>query len=340
MRAVVTQAKGVMELADLPEPGEPGTGEVVIRPEAVGICGSDFHFFLGELGTDFPRIQGHEVGGTIEAVGDACEKGLRAGDRVALHPLSSCGECYPCRVGRGNACDNFSLVGIHEDGGLQELLVLPERQVFPTQESKPAVAALAEPLSIAVRTVRRAQIEAREKVVVLGAGPIGQAVCLLARDRGASVLLIDPVKGRLDLGMGMGAEVLQWRDRDEVVDLAREWSGGEGPGVTVDATGAPDAIRATVDMAASAGRVVIVGMSHHEVPLRIFSFTEKELDVLGVSCCQGDEFADAVAFVEEHSALVERMITHEFPLERAPEALEWAMEHPTEAMKVVIEQEV
>jgi threonine dehydrogenase-like Zn-dependent dehydrogenase len=340
MRAVVTQAKGVMELADLPEPGEPGTGEVVIRPEAVGICGSDFHFFLGELGTDFPRIQGHEVGGTIEAVGDGCEKGLRAGDRVALHPLSSCGECYPCRVGRGNACDNFSLVGIHEDGGLQELLVLPERQVFPTQESKPAVAALAEPLSIAVRTVRRAQIEAGEKVVVLGAGPIGQAVCLLARDRGASVLLIDPVKGRLDLGTGMGAEVLQWTDRDEVVDLAREWSGGEGPGVTVDATGAPDAIRATVDMAASAGRVVIVGMSHHEVPLRVFSFTEKELDVLGVSCCQGDEFADAVAFVEEHSALVERMITHEFPLERAPEALEWAMDHPTEAMKVVIEQEV
>ena len=340
MRAVVTQAKGVMELADLPEPGEPGTGEVVIRPEAVGICGSDFHFFLGELGTDFPRIQGHEVGGTIEAVGDGCEKGLRAGDRVALHPLSSCGECYPCRVGRGNVCDNFSLVGIHEDGGLQELLVLPERQVFPAQESKAAVAALAEPLSIAVRSVKRARIEAGENVVVLGAGPIGQAVCLLARDRDASVLLIDPVKGRLDLGTGMGAEVLQWTDRDEVVDLAREWSGGEGPGVTVDATGAPDAIRATVDMAASAGRVVIVGMSHHEVPLRVFSFTEKELDVLGVSCCQGDEFADAVAFVEEHSALVERMITHEFPLERAPEALEWAMEHPTEAMKVVIEQEV
>jgi threonine dehydrogenase-like Zn-dependent dehydrogenase len=340
MRAAVTQGKGVMELADLPEPGEPAAGQVVIRPQAVGICGSDFHFFLGELGTDFPRIQGHEVGGTIEAVGADCEKGLRAGDRVALHPLSSCGECYPCRVGRGNVCDNFSLVGIHEDGGLQELLALPERQVFPTSESKPAVAALAEPLSIAVRTVRRARIEAGERVVVLGAGPIGQAVCLLARDRGASVLLIDPVKGRLELGTGMGAEVLQWSDRDEVVALAREWSGGEGAGVTVDATGAPDAIRATVDIAASAGRVVIVGMSHHEVPLRVFSFTEKELDVLGVSCCQGDEFADAVAFVEEHSALVERLITHEFPLERAPEALEWAMEHPTEAMKVVIEQEV
>jgi threonine dehydrogenase-like Zn-dependent dehydrogenase len=340
MRAAVTQAKGVMELVDVPEPGEPAAGEVVIRPEAVGICGSDFHFFLGELGSDFPRIQGHEVAGTIEAVGPDCAKGLGVGDRVALHPLSSCGDCYPCRVGRGNVCDNFSLVGIHEDGGLQERLRLPEEQVFPTKEAKPAVAAFAEPLSIAVRSVRRARIEAGEKVAVLGAGPIGQAVCLLARDLDASVLLIDPVRGRLELGEGMGAEVVQWTDRDEVVDLAREWSGGEGPQVTVDATGAPDAIRGAVDMAASAGRVVIVGLSYHEVPLRVFSFTEKELDVLGVSCCQGDEFGEAVAFVEANSSHVERLITHEFPLERAPQALEWAMEHPTEAMKVVIEQEV
>jgi threonine dehydrogenase-like Zn-dependent dehydrogenase len=340
MRAVVTRAKGVMELADVPETGEPGPGQVVVRPEAVGICGSDFHFFLGELGSQFPRIQGHEVAGTIEALGPDCAKGLGVGDRVALHPLSSCGSCYPCRVGRGNVCDNFSLVGIHEDGGLQERLRLPEDQVFLTKEPKPAVAAFAEPVSIAVRTVRRAGIEAGEKVAVLGAGPIGQAVCLLARDLGASVLLIDPVGGRLELGEGIGAEVLRWSDREEVVYLTREWSGGEGPEVTVDATGAPDAVRAAVDMAASAGRVVIVGMSHHEVPLRVFSFTEKELDVLGVSCCQGDEFAEAVAFVEAHSAQVERLITHEFPLERAPEALEWAMEHPTEAMKVVIEQEV
>jgi L-gulonate 5-dehydrogenase len=340
MRAVITQEKGVMKVAERPEPGEPGTGQVVLRPQAVGICGSDFHLCRGELGPLFPRVQGHEVGGTIEAVGPGCAKGLAAGDQVALHPLSSCGRCYPCRVGRGNVCDNFSLVGIHEDGGLQELLVLPEEQVFPTSETKPALAALVEPISIAVRAVRRAGIEEGERVVVLGAGPIGQAICLLARDRGAAVLLVDPVRGRLELGEGMGAEVLPWSERETVVEQAREWSGGEGPEVTVDATGAPDAIRATVDMAASAGRVVIVGMSHHEVPLRVFSFTEKELDVLGVSCCQGGEFSDAVAFVERNSSLVERLITHRFPLEKAPEALEWAMEHPTEAMKVVIEQEV
>jgi threonine dehydrogenase-like Zn-dependent dehydrogenase len=336
MKAVVTRAKGRMEVAEMPEPGEPAPGEVLVRPRAVGICGSDFHYFLGELG-EFPRIQGHEVGATVEAVGPECSKPLAEGESVSLHPLSHCGRCYPCRIGRTNVCDNFSLIGIHEDGGLQELLRLPEELVFPTSERRPAVAALAEPLSIAVRTVHRARIEPGERVVVLGAGPIGQATSLLALERGASVLLVDPVRRRLELGEGLGAETLAWTDRDDVVAYAREWSGGEGPPVVVDATGAPDAIRAMVDMAASAARVVVVGMSHHEVPLRVFSFTEKELDVLGVSCCQGDEFGEAVAFVERHADRVERLITQEFPLERAPEALRWAMEHPADAMKVVIE---
>jgi threonine dehydrogenase-like Zn-dependent dehydrogenase len=336
MKAVVTRAKGRMELSDLPEPGEPGPGEVIVRPQAVGICGSDFHFLQGELG-EFPRIQGHEVGATVEAVGPECSRPVAAGDSVALHPLTYCGQCYPCRIGRTNVCDNFSLIGIHEDGGLQELLRLPQELVFPTSERRPAVAALAEPLSIAVRTAHRARIEAGERVVVLGAGPIGQATSLLALERGASVLLVDPVRGRLDIGEALGAETLAWTDRDEVVAYAREWSGGEGPPVVVDATGAPDAIRAMVDMAASAARVLVVGMSHHEVPLRVFSFTEKELDVLGVSCCRGDEFGEAVAFVERHADRVERLITQEFPLERTPEALAWAMEHPAEAMKVVIQ---
>ena len=103
-----------------------------------------------------------------------------------------------------------------------------------------------------------------------------------------------------------------------------------------DATGAPDAIRAGSRRRSPPAALMIVGMSHHDVPLRVFGFVDKELDVLGVSCCQGDEFAEAVAFVERNGDELERLITQEFPLERAPEALRWAMEHPAEAMKVVI----
>jgi threonine dehydrogenase-like Zn-dependent dehydrogenase len=340
MRAAVTRGKGIIELADVEPPGEPGPGEVIVRPQAVGICGSDFHFYLGELGTgdgsEFPRIQGHEVGAVVEAVGSDCERGLTPGDSVALHPLSACGRCYPCRIGRYNVCDNFSLLGIHSDGGLQEKLRLPESRVFPTTESRPAVAALAEPLSIAVRTVNRAHIEPGEHVAILGAGPIGQAVGLLAAERGGRILMVDRLESRLALGSAMGAEVLRWITPEDVTELMREWSGGEGPEVVVDATGAPDAIRAGMEAVVSAGRLVLVGISHHEVSLRAFAFVDKELDVLGVSCCKGDEFGEAVAFVERHGDRLESLVTQEFPLERAPEALRWAMEHPADSMKVVI----
>ncbi|MEA2418663.1 MAG: L-gulonate 5-dehydrogenase [Thermoleophilaceae bacterium] len=336
MRAVVTRGQGVMELADLPEPGEPGPGEVLVRPQAVGICGSDFHFLLGELGdgSEFPRIQGHEVGATVESVGSDCRRGLRSGDSVALHPLSYCGKCYPCRIGRTNVCDNFSLIGIHEDGGFQELLRMPEQLVFPTSERRPAVAALAEPLSIAVHAITRSRLEAGEHVVIFGAGPIGQAICLLAREREAPVLMIDPQLSRLEIGAGFGAETMPWTD--DVVERAREWSGGEGAEVVFDATGAPEAIRAGFEAAVSAGRLVMVGMSHHDVPLRVFGFVDKELDVLGVSCAKEEEFGDAVAFVERNGDRLENLITQQFPLERASEALRWAMDHPSEAMKVVI----
>ena len=329
-----------MEVLDVPEPPPPGPGEVIVHPDAVGICGSDFHFLAGELQifdeSPFPRIQGHEFTGTVEQIGPGGSSRISTGDRVAIMPISSCGECYPCQVGRGNVCDNFSLIGIHTDGGLQERIRVPESQVFPIAAEQPAVAALAEPVSIAVRSIHRSGISEGERVVILGAGPIGQAVHLLAHERGATTLLVDRVQSRLDFGVANGAEPLVWEDRDQVVGACREWSGGEGPPLVFDATGAPDPIRAAVDMAASAGRVVVVGMSGEEVPLRIGTFTEKEIDMLGVSCCGSDEFAEAVSFVERNREPLERLISRRFPLEEAPEAVGYAMENPGEVMKVVI----
>jgi L-gulonate 5-dehydrogenase len=328
-----------MEVVDVPEPPEPGPGQVVVGSMAVGICGSDYHFFSGHLteeagGGRFPRIQGHEVAGKVVAAGAGSE--LEPGRPVALHPLSSCGHCYPCRAGRPNTCDNFQLIGIHVDGGLQELLVMPEEQVVPIAHDDPAIGAMAEPISIGVRAVRRARIEPGEHVVVLGAGPIGQSICLLARERGAEVMVVDPQESRLGLSREMGAEGLVWSTSEDVVERAREWAGGEGVPVAMDATGVSQAVRAAVDMAASAGRVVQVGMSGDEVSLRVGSFTEKELDMLGVCCCGGGDFAEAVAAVERNADTVRKLISHEFELERAPEAIDFAMSNPSEVMKVVI----
>jgi L-gulonate 5-dehydrogenase len=342
VRAAVTERVGAMTVIQRPEPGDPSPVEVLVRPEAVGICGSDYHFFAGELsdaagGSQFPRVQGHEVAGTVVAAGARCPPELEVGRRVAVWPLRACGECYPCSIGRPNTCDRFELIGIHTDGGLQELLALPHEQVFPVDAGDPAVAAMAEPVSIAVRALARARLSAGERVVVLGAGPIGQCLCLLALERGADVLVVDVLEPRLEISRELGAEVLLWRSREETVARAREWAGASGPPVAIDATGAPEAVQAMVDMVASAGRAVQVGMSTAEVPLRIGSLTEKELDLLGVSCCGAGDFAEAVAAVERNGPALARLISHRFPLTRAPEALSFAMENSGEVMKVVIE---
>jgi L-gulonate 5-dehydrogenase len=341
MRAAVTEGVGAMAMLDRPEPAAPGPGQVVVAPGAVGICGSDYHFFAGELsdaagGSQFPRVQGHEIGATVVGVGPGGSEELQVGQRVALWPLRACGRCYPCSVGRPNTCDNFELIGIHVDGGLQEQLIVPASQVFGIGVDDPAVAALAEPVSIAVRAVNRARVQAGERVVVLGAGPIGQCICLVARERGAEVLVVDLQESRLGLSRDLGADTLVWTSPSDVLSRVRGWSGPAGPPVAIDATGAPAAVRAMVDMVASAGRAVQVGMSGEEVTLRIGSLTEKELDLLGVSVCTADEFGEAVAVVERNGAVLERLISHRFALERAPEAIRFAMENPTKVMKVVI----
>jgi threonine dehydrogenase-like Zn-dependent dehydrogenase len=341
MRAAVTEGRRAMRVVDMPEPSAPGPAEVLVRPEAVGLCGSDFHYFLGDLGdavgTDlYPRVQGHEFAGVVEAVGPDSPPGLRVGERVAVWPLTSCGHCYPCRIGRRNVCSNISLIGVHRDGALQERLRVPVSQVFPVGGQDAAVAALIEPVSIAVRAVVRGRVEAGEKAVVFGAGPIGQAVATAAIDRGAQVLLVDPVRSRVERGKATGAELLTLEDGTDLAAATREWAGDEGPQLVFEATGVPDVARTAVELVSQAGRVVIVGLSGHDAPLRVGDLAFKEIDLLGVSCCNGDEFAEAVDLVARREEALRGLVTHEFPLEQAPEAIEYAIEHPAEVMKAVI----
>lgn len=341
MLAAVTETVGEVALRERDEPPVPGTGEVLLAPAAVGICGSDYHFFLGELsdqagGSRFPRVLGHEVGARIAALGPGCRDELAVGQLVALWPLIACGHCYPCSVGRPNTCENFKLIGIHVDGGLQQQLVVEQRQVFPVASDDPRVAAMVEPLSIAVQAVRRAGLEADERAVVFGAGPIGQCIALAARERDARVLVIDREPGRLPAAARLGADTLLWTDAAATVSGARAWSGMAGPPVVFDATGAAAAVQAMLELVASAGRAVQVGMSNQELALRIGLLTEKELDLLGVSCCDSAGFAEAVEIADRNAAALARMVSHEYPLRRFPEALRFAIDNPMEVLKVVI----
>ena len=344
MRAAVTEGRRAMRVVDVPDPGEPGPGEVLVRPEAVGLCGSDFHYFLGDiadaLGVElYPRVQGHEAAGTLKAVGPDCPPQLRPGQRVALWPLVACGRCYPCRVGRDNVCANINLIGIHRDGMLQDLLRVPASQVFPVDTEDPALAALIEPVSIAVRAVGRGRVEPGEKAVVFGAGPIGQAVATAVIDRGGSVLLVDRVRSRVERGKVTGAELLTLEDGVDVVAATREWAGDDGPQLVFEATGVPEVAGTAVELVSQAGRVVIVGLSGHDAPLRVGDLAFKEIDLLGVSCCNAGEFVDAVDLVARRADALAGLVTHQFAFEETPAAITYAMEHPAEVMKAVIRLE-
>ena len=344
MKAAVTERPGTMRIIDVPDADAPGDGEVLVRPEAVGLCGSDFHYFLGHLGDAvgpdlYPRVQGHEFAGVLDAVGPDCPAGLRAGERVAVWPLTACGHCYPCRIGRRNVCSNINLVGIHRDGALQERVRVPADQVFPVGDLGPTVSALIEPVSIAVRAIVRARIEAGEKAVVFGAGPIGQAVACAAIDRGASVLLVDRVASRVQRGRAVGADPLVLADDADLVAAGREWSGDEGPEVVFEATGVPELVQTAVRLVSQAGRVVVVGLSTHDAPLRVGDLAFREIDVLGVSCCNGDEFAEAVSLVARRQEALAGLITHDFSLDETPMAIDYAIRHPAEVMKAMIRLE-
>ena len=325
-----------MELVDGPAPGEPGPGEVVLAPEVVGVCGSDVHLFHGHLGADvYPRIQGHEISAVVDAVGSGVEH-VRPGDRAAVWPVLACGRCYPCSIGRQNVCANIAIIGAHVDGALQERLRVPASQVFAVGDMAPAVTAFVEPTSIGVRTVVRARVSAGERVVVLGAGPIGQAVSLAARDLGAAVLMADVVPERLEHARAMGAEEVVCGDAAAVADQVRDWAGADGPAVLIETTGVPAVVRSAFDVVAPAGPRRRGARAHHHVSRPRKGVPIRELDVLGVSCCNAGEFAAAVDLVRRNEEVVARLITDEFAFERAPEALRYVAGGSPELMKAVI----
>jgi threonine dehydrogenase-like Zn-dependent dehydrogenase len=338
--AAVTRSPGEVVIEDVSGPGPARAGNVIVRPEAVGICGSDFHLFSGDVGAlsgarDFyPRVQGHEVSAVVVDPGDADI--VAEGERVAIWPLLPCGSCYPCRAGRPNVCPRFRLVGVHLDGGLQQLLEVPASTVFGVGDLDPDCTAFVEPASIAVHALARGRLRPGEQVVVFGAGPIGLATVLAAAAAGARVLSVDPISARRDLAKRLGAERVAWVPEAGLLEVVREWTEGEGPLLVVETSGEPGVLPQAVELVPAAGRVVVVGMSSGTAALRPGAFPEKEIDVIGSSCATAEDFLNAVRLVSANRACIAALFSHHFPLARTAEAFEFAMSRPPDAVKIVV----
>lgn len=335
MKAIVTIAPRQMELVSKPEP-HAGPDQALIRVEAVGLCGSDLHLYLGDHPyVTYPQVQGHEFSGRVVSLGQQYHGPLQVGDRVAVEPLVPCGQCYPCRQGRPNCCTRLAVLGAHQPGALTELIAVRAESLYPVGDLDPELAALVEPISIGLHAVVRGATTSEDRVVIFGAGPIGQAVLLAATDRGAQVLVVDKVASRLELARKLGAAVTVHTEQENVSETISAWTDGESPSLVFEATGVPAVIRTAVDVVASAGRIVIIGLSNQEVSLPVIEFTRKELTILG-SRNNAGIFGDAVSLVRRNQDRVRSLITHRFPLEQTQQALELALNHPTEAEKVII----
>lgn len=335
MKAVVTRGPFDVGVEERTE-STPGPGEALVRIERVGVCGSDVALFKGTHPYRlYPRIQGHEAAGRIICFGAGDPGSLAVGDLVAIEPLIACGACYPCQIGRANCCTRLQVLGAHVDGAFRESCTVPWNVLYPANDLKADLVALCEPVSIAVQAVHRGQIDERDRVVVFGAGPIGASICLAASDRGARVMCIDRLPNRLQLAGTFGAERTAVVGEDDIEQAVAAWTDGEGPSVTMDAVGAPEVIRQCCALVASAGRVVIVGLSEADVSLPIIDFTRKEMTILG-SRNNAGLFGEALELVRRNRGRIGAMVTHRFQLAEVPEALRFAAEHPAEVEKVMI----
>jgi L-gulonate 5-dehydrogenase len=335
MQAWFLTGPGAIELRDVPDP-QPGPHEAVVRVEAVGICGSDAECFAGKHPLpNYPRLPGHEFSGAVAAVGSAWE-GVPVGTRVAADPAISCGRCYACRQGRHNCCVDVSIAGVHRPGAMAGYTLCRESQLYPMPDAMSfEAAALVETLSIGAQAVHRAGVQAEDRVVILGGGPIGLCALLMARHAGAKVLLSEPLAWRLALAGDLGAEVCVNPAVDSVSDAVQEFTGGYGAHVVVDATGETSAAESSLALVGSAGRVVILTLSEEPIRVRPWQLVRQELTILGSRLTLAD-LSELLALAASGEAPLERLATHRYPLADAERAFRAACERPEGLVKAVV----
>jgi L-iditol 2-dehydrogenase len=283
MRALRLEKIGSIDLRSVPEPLA-ADEELIVRVTAAGICGSDRHLISGEYPASPPVTLGHEVEGIVE--GTAPHTAVAVGTRVAIDPNIACLNCRYCRMGLVAHCENLHAVGVDRDGGLAELVTVPQRQAYELPSDLPiGFGALCEPLACCLRAMDHANVQPGDKVAVLGGGVIGQLLAQLARVAGGRVVLVTRQRQRRQLAESLGA-VATVDPLDSDAGEAIAGPGGFAPGgvdVAFEAAGVADTFRLALGVARRAGMVVVVGAAPTSltVPIRPFDLFARELQVIG-----------------------------------------------------------
>jgi (R,R)-butanediol dehydrogenase/meso-butanediol dehydrogenase/diacetyl reductase len=312
----------------------PGPGEVQIEVAYVGICGTDLHILHGSMDArvSLPAIIGHEMSGRIAALGPGVD-GWAVGDPVTVMPLEWDGTCPACRAGNQHICQNLDFVGIDSPGALQQRWTVRAGLLvrLPAALSLEH-AALVEPVAVAVHDVRRSGLTAGDKVVVMGGGPIGVLIAVVARDAGAEVLLAEPDPGRRALVAGLGFGTV---DPGDVGDEVEAWTAGAGADVVFEVSGAASAVLAATGAARVRGTVVIVAIHPTPRPVDLQRVFWRELRILGARVYERADFERAVELLAAGVVPASGLITRTVGLHEVAEAFT-TLENG-QAMKVLVD---
>lgn len=314
-----------MQVVDVPEQ-EMKAGDVMLRLQYVGFCGSDLSTYLGKNPmVRMPVIPGHEVGAVIEAVGSEVPEGLKPGMVVTVNPYTNCGKCASCRNGRPNACQHNETLGVQRNGAMRERLVLPWEKVIPAGLLTPRECALVEPMSVGFHAVSRAQVTDSDVVLVIGCGMVGMGAVVRSALRGATVIAADIDDEKLQLAREMGASYTLNTKTDDVNARLLEMTSGFGPDVVIEAVGSTPTYQMAVDVVAFTGRVVCIGYAKSEVSFQTKYFVQKELDIRGSRNALPQDFRAVIHYMERRTCPVDRLISSEVTPEEAQKAMdEWA----------------
>lgn len=313
----------------------PGPGEVQIDVAYVGICGTDMHVFHGNMDArvGHHRVIGHEMSGTVAAVGEGVTE-VAPGDRVVVRPLAHCGECPACAEGYTHICHRLKFLGLDTDGALQEKWNVPAYTVHRlTAEMSLETAAMIEPLAVAVHDVRRARLKAGETALVIGGGPIGMLIAMVAQAEGAKVILSEINANRLRMAAGMGFTGLNPREVDVAAEVT-EITGGKGADVVFEVSGTQPGVDLMTAAAATRGRICMVAIHATKPQVDLFRFFWRELEMVGARVYEAADYDRAIEMIAE-GLPVERLITDRHPLVSVQAAFE-ALEGNATAMKTLI----
>lgn len=301
-----------------------GPDEVLVRPRRVGICGTDYHIYEGKHPfLNYPRVMGHEL--AVEIVEAPDGSGFRAGDIAVVNPYISCGSCIACRRGKPNCCTRIEVLGVHRDGGMTELLVLPEGNLVPAEGLSLEACATVEFLAIGAHAVRRSNAVAGDRALVVGAGPIGLGVALFAARAGAEVTIMDREAERLESATLIVKDTRTILAGPDMPERVSAMTGGDGFDLVFDATGNLQSIEAGFGSVAHGGTFVLVSVVKGDISFTDADFHRREMSLLGSRNATAEDFATVISAIRSGNVPIDQLITHRTTLAGAAQDLpRWA----------------